>query len=385
MHPERPYLVDLDPQQVPSPCFVVDVEALERNGRILGGVQKASGAKVLLALKGFALTAAFPWLKPHLSGTCASSPHEARLGKEHFGKEVHTYSPAFTPESLEACLQYSDHIVFNSVAQVKEHSSRVRGAGGQVGLRLNPRHSEGEVELYDPCAPRSRLGAVVESLKDLSPQAIDGLHIHTLCEQGVDALERTVSVLERDFSIWLEKVRWLNLGGGHHITQPGYEIHRLIDLLGHLKERYDLQLYLEPGEAAAIHSGAFVTRVLDLTHNEVDIAILDASVTCHLPDVLEMPYRAEIRGAGQPGEHPHHYRLGGQSCLAGDVAGDYSFVEPLRRDQALLFEDMSHYTMVKTTTFNGVPLPSIALWHPREQRLEVVRRFSYDDFLQRLG
>jgi carboxynorspermidine decarboxylase len=364
---------------------VVDVGALQRNAEILRGVAEASGAKILLALKGFALSATFPLLKKYLSGVCASSPHEAQLGRELFGAEVHSFSPAFNEDDFESCLELSDHMVLNSWNQVKRYGSRVKAANKQLGLRVNPQYSEGEIELYDPCARGSRLGTPIDQIKGRDLSGLDGLHMHTLCEQGADVLERTVEVLEAKLGAELHDMKWLNLGGGHHITQPHYDVDRLQKLLKRLSEQYDLQLYLEPGEAVAINTGSMVTTVLDTMKNGLRVAILDTSVTCHLPDVLEMPYRPEIVGAGEPEKKAYTYRLGGQSCLAGDVLGDYSFDSKLIPGQRLVLEDMSHYTMVKTTTFNGIRLPSIALWHPQEKRLEVTKNFGYEDFRSRLS
>lgn len=385
MHPERPYLVDFDIESVPSPCFVVDLGALRRNAAILGRLSSESGAKVLLALKGFALTSVFECLKPHVSGVCASSPNEARLGRECFGGEVHSYSPAFSSEALDRCLAFSDHVVFNSLGQLDAFAPRVRSRGLSLGLRVNPLYSEGRVPIYDPCAPGSRLGVPIGQLSSEHLKALDGLHMHALCEQGADVLVRTMEVLEGHFGEALSSLGWLNLGGGHHITQPDYDLDALVMLCQRLRRDYGVQVILEPGEAVAINTGALVTRVLDLPHNQISLGVLDCSVSCHLPDVLEMPYRAEIRGGALPGEHEHLYRLGGQSCLAGDVLGDYSFPFPLRLGQRLLLEDMSHYTMVKTTTFNGVDLPSIAIYEPETGEVEVLRAPSYEDFSSRLA
>jgi carboxynorspermidine decarboxylase len=396
MHPERPYLQGFNSEMSPSPCYIVDLGALRRNAEILKHVADTSGAKVLLALKGFSLSATFPMLRDYLSGVCASSPHEAQLGREKFSgageaHEVHTFSPAFSEADFETCLKLSDHMVLNSFAQYERYGQRIRSAGKELGLRVNPKYSEGEVDLYDPCAEGSRLGIPIEQFKAHSLEKdgellIDGLHMHTLCEQGSDVLERTVAVLEAKLAPLLHKVKWLNLGGGHHITQPDYDIERLIKLLKRLRDQYGVQVYLEPGEAVAINTGAMVTTVLETQRNgNMDIAILDTSVTCHLPDVLEMPYRASILGAGMPQEKKYTFRLGGQSCLAGDVLGDYSFDEPLKVGQRLFLEDMSHYTMVKTTTFNGIGLPSIALWDAEENKLEVTKTFDYEDFASRLS
>ncbi|ROQ19777.1 carboxynorspermidine decarboxylase [Marinimicrobium koreense] len=379
-----------DPQRVPSPCFVVDVAAVEENLKLLNRVQRESGAKVLAALKAFSCWRLGDLTARYLSGTCASGLHEARLGREYYGGEVHTYSAAFRESDLKEILELSDHVVFNSFSQWRRFrdlalAAQQRRPQLRFGLRINPEHSEGEVPLYDPCAPGSRMGVPASRFEPELLEGISGLHFHTLCEQDLPPLARTVRAVEEKFGPWLEQMEWVNFGGGHHITQPGYQVDALIELITDFSRRHDVQVYLEPGEAVAIHTGVLVAEVLDITWNQLDQAILDTSATCHMPDTLEMPYRADIWSAGEPGELAHTYRLGGMTCLAGDVMGDYSFAEPLRVGQRLLFDDMSHYTMVKTTTFNGIPLPSIALWDARTDELEVVRQFGYEDFKTRLS
>jgi carboxynorspermidine decarboxylase len=326
----------------------------------------------------------------YLSGTCASGLHEAQLGREEFGGEVHTFSAAFTREDLLQILAISDHVVFNSCDQLDRFEPEIRAAlaarpGLEIGLRLNPEHSEGAVPLYDPCAPCSRLGVVHSELRDSSLEHVSGLHFHTLCEQDFPPLERTVRAFEARFGDLIPRMKWINFGGGHHITRPGYQIDALIALLRDFQSRWGVQVYLEPGEAIAYHCGVMVAEVLDITHNGMAQAILDTSATCHMPDVIEMPYRPVITGAGDPGEFVHTYRLGGQTCLAGDVIGDWSFPDPLRVGSRIVFEDMAYYTMVKTTTFNGINLPSIAIWNSDSDALRVVRRFGYEDFRNRLS
>jgi carboxynorspermidine decarboxylase len=379
-----------DTSRVPSPCFVVDEAALEQNLRLLARVQQESGAKILLALKAFSMFSLAPLVSRYLSGTCASGLHEARLGREEFGGEVHTFSAAFTREDLLQILAISDHVVFNSCDQLDRFEPEIRAAlaarpGLEIGLRLNPEHSEGAVPLYDPCAPCSRLGVVHSELRDSSLEHVSGLHFHTLCEQDFPPLERTVRAFEARFADLIPRMKWINFGGGHHITRPGYQIDALIALLRDFQSRWGVQVYLEPGEAIAYHCGVMVAEVLDITHNGMAQAILDTSATCHMPDVIEMPYRPVITGAGDPGEFVHTYRLGGQTCLAGDVIGDWSFPEPLRVGSRIVFEDMAYYTMVKTTTFNGINLPSIAIWNSDSDALRVVRRFGYEDFRNRLS
>ncbi len=367
---------DFDPTRVPSPCFVVDTAAVEENLKLLNRVQSESGAKVLAALKAFSCWRLGELTGRYLSGTCASGLHEARLGREYYGGEVHTYSAAFKEDDLREVLRISDHVVFNSFSQWRRFRPMALAAQRErpqlrFGLRINPEHSEGDVPLYDPCAPGSRMGVPQAAFEPEELEGISGLHFHTLCEHDFPPLARTLKAVEEKFGPWLAQMDWINFGGGHHIT--GRWTSCLVRDFG---QRYDVQVYLEPGEAVAIHTGVLVSEVLDITWNGLDQAILDTSATCHMPDTLEMPYRADILGAGQPDELAHTYRLGGMTCLAGDVIGDYSFSEPLRVGQRLVFDDMAHYTMVKTTTFNGIPLPAIALWDSRTDQLEVVREFG---------
>lgn len=380
-------ITDLDWARVPSPCFVVDRRLLERNARILARVRAEAGCKVLLALKGFAMWPTFDVLRPHLDGCCASGPFEARLAREEFGREVHTYAPAFSEQDMVETLRFSDHLVFNSRAQLERHLPAVRACGRriEVGLRCNPEYAEVEVELYNPCAPGSRLGSTRAALGQTLPAGVDGLHFHALCEQGADVFARVLAAFEARFGDWLPQVKWLNCGGGHWITKPDYDIELLVRTLRDLKARHPhLEIILEPGEAAAVDTGVLVASVLDIHQNAgVRLALLDVSATCHMPDVLEMPYRPTIHGAGDPGTTPHTYRLGGPTCLAGDVLGEWSFPAPLEPGDRVVFADMSHYTMVKTTMFNGIRHPSLATWDGRE--LKVVRRFGYADFRNRLG
>ena len=383
-------LETFDPDRVPSPCFVVDELAVERNLKILHRVQEESGAKVLAALKAFSLWRLAPLVAKYLSGTCASGLHEARLGREEYGGEVHVFSAAYTERDLREILKLADHVVFNSFGQWQRfqpliQEARIARPHLRFGLRINPQHSEGDVPIYDPCAPCSRLGIPLSQFEGQSLEGITGLHFHTLCEQDVEPLKRTLMVVEEKFGHLLPQMEWVNFGGGHHITEPGYQVDELIELIRDFSARYNVQVFLEPGEAVAIHTGVLVTEVLDLAWNDMAQAILDTSATCHMPDILEMPYRPRVIGAGLPGEFAYSYRLGGMTCLAGDVVGDYSFAAPLEVGQRLVFDDMSHYTMVKTTTFNGINLPSIALWNPETDQLRVIRQFGYEDFRQRLS
>jgi carboxynorspermidine decarboxylase len=378
---------NLDLTGVPTPCYVVDEGALRRNLEILAKVQNDAKCTIILALKGFAMWCTFPIVKEYLSGTTASSVNEARLGREEFGGEVHVYAPAYGDDEMPELVQLADHITFNSFSQWQHFKPFVEESDKRVacGLRINPEHSEVKVPLYDPCAPRSRLGMTRDMFEGQSLIGISGLHFHTLCELNSDALERTLAVVEQKFGKFLDQMEWVNFGGGHHVTRPDYDVELLVQLVTRFSERYNLKVYLEPGEAIALNTGVLVASVLDVFHNGMDIAILDTSATAHMPDVLEMPYRPEIVGAGKPGKHPHTYRLGGLTCLAGDVIGDYSFPRPLKPGDKLVFLDMAHYTMVKNTTFNGVPLPSIALYDPATRRGRVVRRFGYEDYKSRLS
>ncbi|ACH39920.1 carboxynorspermidine/carboxyspermidine decarboxylase [Citrifermentans bemidjiense Bem] len=371
----------------PSPSYVVDLGRLRHNLAILNEVQKKSGAKILLALKAFSMWSVFPIIANTLHGVCASSPWEARLGMEEFGGEVHSFSAAFKESDVVELLTTSNHLVFNSFNQLERFRPLWEQYAGKVsvGLRVNPGHSEGHTPIYDPAAPKSRLGILRSEFDDKSLQGVEGLHFHTLCEQLFEPLERTARVFEEQFGEFLPRMKWLNLGGGHHITREGYDVDALIKLVRYFREKYDLEVYLEPGEAIAIGTGILVSEVLDVVHNEVDIAVLDVSATCHMPDILEMPYRPEILGGYDAGEKAHDYRLGGPSCLAGDVIGDWSFDHPLAVGEKLAFLDMSHYTMVKTTTFNGIQHPHICTFEPQTGELKVVRSFGYQDFKSRLS
>lgn len=383
-------MANFDLSRVPSPCYVVDEAALERNLRILDRVQKESGAKILLALKAFSMFDLAPLVMRYLKGTCASGLFEARLGREQFGGEVHTYSAAYREQDMADILAASDHVVFNSFAQWQRYkdqalNAKQRRPNMEFGLRINPEHSEGATPIYDPCAPCSRMGVPLSKFEGQSLEGLSGLHFHTLCEQDFEPLRRTLDVIETKFAQYLPQMKWINFGGGHHITRPDYQVDALIERVKNFQEKYQVQVYLEPGEAVALNSGVFVAEVLDTSWNGMNLAILDASATCHMPDVLEMPYRPRITGAGEPGELAHTYRLGGPSCLSGDVIDDYSFAEPLKVGQRLMFEDMAIYTMVKNTTFNGIPLPAIAAYNSETDQLRVVKEFGYEDFLERLS
>lgn len=372
--------------KVPSPSYVVDERLLKKNLETLNYVQERTGAKILLALKGFSMHSVFPLVSKYLTGVTSSSLFEARLGFEKMGKEVHSYAPAYVDSEFDELMLYTDHIVFNSFAQWDRFKDKVRNADKKidVGIRINPEYSEIETELYNPCAPYSRFGVTLDNFDADRLDEIDGLHFHTMCEQNSDTLKRTLKVVDEKFGEHIKKVKWLNLGGGHHITRPDYDIETLIECILYLKQKYDVEVYLEPGEAIALNTGYLVSTVLDVMKNGMDLAILDTSATCHMPDVLEMPYRPNIIGAGMPGEYEYTYRLGGMTCLSGDVIGDYSFKEPLKPGDKIVFCDMAHYTMVKNHMFNGVNLPSIVSYND-EEGIKVVRQFKFEDYSNRLS
>lgn len=373
--------------QIETPCFVVDKALLRRNLAILDSVRKRTGVRILLAQKAFSMYAVYPLLAEVLDGTCASSPDEARLGREEFGKEVTAFAAAYSEQDLRELLGWCDHIIFNSFSQWQRFRPLTAAAENvRFGVRCNPEHSEGTVEIYDPCAPKSRLGIRAADFAGQDLSGITGLHVHNLCEQNSDAFERTLRAFEEKFAFLIPQMQWINFGGGHHITRPDYDVDLLCSLLNGFRERWKTpELFLEPGEAVALNTGFLVASVLDIVHNETDIAILDTSAEAHMPDVLEMPYRPNIIGAGQPGEKAFTYRLAGHSCLAGDVIGDYSFAEQLKPGDKLVFLDMAHYSMVKTNTFNGLRLPSIALFDSADGSFRVLRRFAYEDFKSRLS
>jgi len=378
---------DLDPSRVDSPAYVIDLAVLEQNLELLAHARRAADCGILLALKGFAAWSTFPLVAKHLDGVAASGPDEARLGREELGQQVHTYCLAFDEASLRETIRYSDHVIFNSPSQIDRFRSIIdaHATNASFGLRINPEHSEVDVAIYDPCTPGSRLGTTKQALIKANLRGIDGLHFHTLCELGADALQRTLAAIEDRFAPWLDEAKWVNFGGGHQITEPDYDVALLIDLIRDFKREHRVDVFLEPGEAIGLNAGVLVASVLDVIDNDGPIAMLDISATAHMPDVLEMPYRPAIRNAAEPGKHPHRYRLGGLSCLAGDVIGEYAFAEPLKVGDRLIFEDMAHYTMVKTTTFNGVRLPSIALYDPRDDSYRVQRSFGYEDYRNRLS
>ena len=378
---------DLDKLQ--TPCYLIDLGLLEKNLRVLKNVQERTGCKILLAQKGYAAWSTYGLCRQYLAGTAASSLHEAKLGAEYFGGEIHLCAPAYRDNEINESIHIVDHIVFNSFAQWNRYKSRVQDEPRKIecGLRINPMHSEVKTKIYDPCAPVSRLGIPADQFKPDALDGITGLHFHTLCELNADSLKRTLSVVEDQFGQTIKQMEWINFGGGHHITRADYDVDLLCELITGFYQRYPnlKTIYLEPGEAVALNTGVLVATVLDLVHNEMDIAILDASASAHMPDVLEMPYRPEITNAARPNEKPHTYRLAGPTCLAGDVIGDYSFEETLDVGDKLVFSDMAHYTMVKNTMFNGINLPDIVLYNPASYEYKLQRRFTYEDFKSRLS
>lgn len=369
---------------ITTPCYIVDEEKLIHNLEILQGVEQRTGAKILLAQKAFSCYHVYPLIKKYVSGTAASGLFEARLGYEEMGGENHVFSAAYRENEIDEIISYCGHIIFNSFTQLDKYRDRVLKAGKKIGLRINPEFSTQEGhEIYDPCSPKSRLGITRKNFRADDLQGVTGLHFHTLCEQNSDDLKCTLDAVEEKFGDILPKMEWINFGGGHHITRENYNIPLLEECIMRMKNKYNLEVFLEPGEAFALNAGYLVTEVLDLTENDMPIAILDTSAACHMPDVLEMPYRPPLMNSGEAGEKPYTYRLGSQTCLAGDSIGEYSFDEPLKIGDRLIFCDMAIYSMVKNNTFNGMPLPYIYL-KKSDGTMEILRKFGYNDFKERL-
>lgn len=368
-----------------TPFFLIDEKKLIRNLEILKKVQDDTGCKILLAQKAFSTYACYPLIRQYLAGTTASGLYEARLGKEEFGGETHVYSPAYREDELKELFTVADHLVFNSPSQLRKYGKRAKAAGKSIGLRVNPECSTQRGHaIYDPCSPGSRLGVTLSAFEESLLPMLDGLHFHTLCEQNADDLLLTAKAFEEKFGRYLKGMKWLNLGGGHHITREDYDLDMLKRVICHFKDTYHVQVYLEPGEAVVLNAGYLVSGVLEVVHNGMDIAILDTSAACHMPDVLEMPYRPPVRGSGAAGEKPFTYRLAGPTCLAGDIIGDYSFDHPLKEGGEIVLEDMALYTMVKTNTFNGMRLPDIAILR-KDGDIRMVKTFGYEDFKGRLS
>ena len=389
--------IDIDITNLPTPSFLVDERLLKRNLKILKDVKDRTGCKILLAQKGFSMFYFYPLIGHYLDGTTASSLFEAKLGYEEMERkftkkklETHIFNPSYRDDEFDEILDITNHIVFNSFAQWNKFKERVQekikaiGKHISCGLRVNPEFSEVETEIYNPAGRYSRFGVTIENFKEDELEGLEGLHFHALCEQNSDALENVLKVFEEKFGKYLHGMKWVNFGGGHHVTREDYDVEKLIKCINHIKETYNVQVYLEPGEAVALNTGFLVSEVLDITKNEMDILLLDTSASCHMPDVIEMPYRPFIFGSGLPNEKKYTYRLGGPTCLAGDIVGDYSFDEPVKVGDKLIFTDMAHYSMVKTNTFNGINLPSIAVYTEKDG-LKVIRTFKYEDFKNRLS
>lgn len=369
----------------PTPAYVIDEKKIRENLSILKSVEEKSGAKILLAQKAFSAFSLYPMIAEYVSGTACSGLYEARLGFENMGKENHVFSAAYREDEMDEIISYCGHIILNSKNQLYKYRDKILSAGKKIGLRINPECSTQEGhEIYDPCSPKSRLGITLKNFAEIDLTGVSGIHFHTLCEQNSDDLEKTLNAIEEKFGKYLYDMEWINFGGGHHITRDDYDIEKLLLCIKRIKEKYNLEIFIEPGEAFALNAGYLVTTVLDITENDMPIAILDTSAACHMPDVLEMPYRPPLYMSGENGEKKYSYRLGSQTCLAGDVIGEYSFDDPLNIGDKLIFIDMAIYSMVKNNTFNGMPLPDIAILRENGE-YEIIKRFSYNDFKERLS
>lgn len=369
-----------------TPSYVIDEQKLRENLEILKTVKDRTDCHILLAQKAFSMFYFYPMIGKYLSGATASGLFEAKLAYEFMpNKENHVFSPAYKEKDFAELIKICDHIIFNSFAQWKKYKEIVLNAGIECGMRINPECSTQKGHaIYDPCAPYSRLGVTLDNFEPNNLDGLTGLHFHTLCEQNSEDLKTTLKAIDAKFGKYLSQMKWLNFGGGHHITRPDYDIELLINCINYMKNKYDLEIYLEPGEAVALNAGWLVSEVLEIIDNDMQIAILDTSATCHMPDVLEMPYRPNVINAGKPNEKPFTYRFGGPTCLAGDIIGDYSFDKPLQIGDKVIFCDMAIYSMVKNNTFNGMPLPDIAVLH-EDNSIEVVKSFDYEDFKTRLS
>lgn len=376
-------ILNFDPEKLNTPCFVLDELLLMKNLEILKRVKDETGAKILLAQKAFSMYETYPLIGEYLDGTTASGLFEAKLGKTEMGKETHIFSPGYREEEIQEIYDICDHMIFNSLNQYEKFALEATKRGISCGLRINPMHSTQDHEIYDPCGRFSRLGITRKNFPNTLPEHVEGLHFHTLCEQNVNPLKETLEAVINQFGSYFGQLKWINFGGGHHITREDYDVEALINLIKNFKERYNLQVYLEPGEAVALNAGFLVSQVIDVVENEMQILILDASAACHMPDVLEMPYRPPVLGSGLPGEKKYTYRLGTPTCLAGDIIGDYSFDNRLTCGDRIIFGDMAHYSMVKTNMFNGINLPSIYVLR-RNKTIQLLKSFSFEDFKSRL-
>jgi carboxynorspermidine decarboxylase len=377
--------LDITAGPIQTPVYLLDETLIEENMRILRYVKDRTGCKIFHALKSYATFATFPMMAKYLDGVCASGLNEARLGREEFKKEVHTFGAAYGEKEIRQILRYSDSIIFNSFYQLEKYRKMAQKNNVEIGLRVNPGHAEVAMEMYNPCAPYSRLGIVYDVFsKEFAKykHMVDGLHFHAMCEQNSDVLKRILTSFEKLFGQYIKGLKWVNFGGGHHITRDDYNLERLIKLINTFKKKYGVQVYLEPGEASVLNTGVLISSVLDIVRNETEIAIMDTSAETHMPDVLLMPYKPHVMNSGQPKERKYTYRLGGPSCLAGDVIGDYSFDKPLKRGDKLVFTDMALYSIVKNTTFNGINLPDISIIRGG-RKIEVIRKFGYGDYRNR--
>ena len=377
---------DIDISSLPTPSYIVDERLLIKNLEKLKSIIDKTGCRILLAQKGFSMFYFYPLIKKYLNGTTASSLYEARLGFEEMGNETHIFNPSYREDEIDEILSMVDHIVFNSFNQWSKYKNIVKSHERTIscGLRVNPEYSSVETEIYNPTGKFSRFGVTRVNFKEDELDGIDGLHFHALCEQNSDALEATLVAFEEKFGQYLHGMKWVNFGGGHHITRDDYDVEKLINCINHIKNKYNVEVYLEPGEAVALNTGFLVTEVLDTIYNEMDILLVDTSAACHMPDVIEMPYRPFIINSGMPNEKAYTYKLGGPTCLAGDVIGDYSFDNPINIGDKLIFTDMAHYSMVKNNTFNGINLPSIAVYTEKDG-VKVIKSFKYEDFRNRLS
>lgn len=377
---------DIDISSLPTPSYIVDERLLIKNLEKLKSIIDRTGCRILLAQKGFSMFYFYPLIKKYLNGTTASSLYEARLGFEEMGNETHIFNPSYREDEIDEILSMVDHIVFNSFNQWSKYKNIVKSHERDIscGLRVNPEYSSVETEIYNPTGKFSRFGVTKVNFKENELDGIDGLHFHALCEQNSDALEATLVAFEEKFGQYLHGMKWVNFGGGHHITRDDYDVEKLINCINHIKNKYNVEVYLEPGEAVALNTGFLVTEVLDTIYNEMDILLVDTSAACHMPDVIEMPYRPFIINSGMPNEKAYTYKLGGPTCLAGDVIGDYSFDNPINIGDKLIFTDMAHYSMVKNNTFNGINLPAIAVYTEKDG-VKVIRSFKYEDFRNRLS
>lgn len=381
MDSERLQSADL--KGIKTPYYIISETKLEDNLKILQKVKERTGCTILLALKAFSMYSVFPLISKYLDGVCASGLNEAKLGYEEFEKQVHTYSPAYKDNEIKEIINISDTVIFNSLNQLEKYKDKAVSAGKQIGLRINPEYSEVKVKLYNPCSDNSRLGITRDELKEIDISEVSGLHFHVMCEQGADTLENVLERVEEKFGGLLEKIQWINFGGGHHITRSDYDIELLVKLINDFKAKYEVEVILEPGEAVALDAGFLVTEVIDIINKCIPVAIVDTSAEAHMPDVLAMPYRPDVIGSGKPGEKEYLYRLGGITCLAGDIIGDYSFSSRLNVGDRIVLKDMAHYSMVKNTTFNGINLPSIYVY-TQEGKGELVKKFDYADYKSRV-